>query len=60
MIGYAVASHDRVLLGGIGALAAAAIHMVFCWLAVRLRLLSHQEARTRTVRQVVPSMRARR
>jgi len=45
MIGYAVASHDRVLLGGIGALAGAAVHMVFCWVVYAVLAARYRESR---------------
>ena len=44
-IGYAAASHDPILLGGIGALAGAAIHMVFCWIVYAVLAARYRESR---------------
>jgi hypothetical protein len=33
-IGYTIAPHDKLVLGSIGALAGAAVHMVGCWVLV--------------------------
>lgn len=48
VFGYGLAPHDRVLLGEIGALGGAAVHMVGCWIVDALLAPRLRESRNET------------
>jgi hypothetical protein len=43
-VGYSVASHDKFVLGGLGLLAGAAVHMVACWVIYAVLAAKYRES----------------